>query len=362
MLTSEAGEPAEMNDRIAIHDRPGSFSDRWLASCRERGIPHAPVNCYENDIVEQLASYGALLWHHHHTNLQDELLANHLIRCAEWMGLVVFPNTATSWHFNDKLAQKYLMESVGAPLAPTHVFFDRREAKQWVEGATFPTVFKLKRGAGSYSVFLVKSPGQARRLIDRAFGRGMKAPPKPSADLRNKIRVHRRQGDWLAFAMRLPRTVRSMLAARRAWPPEKGYVYFQDFIPGNDQDTRVTVIGERAMAFTRGVRPGDFRASGSKILGHDPDSIDLRCVEIAFEVSRRIGAQSMAYDFVHDEDGKPLILEASYCYLAASTHDCPGYWDPALRWHEKQIWPEEAILEDVLCAMRSGRLRNDGDH
>ena len=39
----------------------------------------------------------------------------------------------------------------------------------------------------------------------------------------------------------------------------RGYVYFQDFIPDNQFDTRVTVIGNRAFAFIRKVRPGDFR-------------------------------------------------------------------------------------------------------
>ena len=32
---------------------------------------------------------------------------------------------------------------------------------------------------------------------------------------------------------------------------EKEYIYFQDFIPGNDYDTRVTIIGDRARLYKK---------------------------------------------------------------------------------------------------------------
>ena len=35
------------------------------------------------------------------------------------------------------------------------------------------------------------------------------------------------------------------------WQIDKNYIYFQEFIPGNEFDTRVTVIGDRAFAFRR---------------------------------------------------------------------------------------------------------------
>lgn len=43
----------------------------------------------------------------------------------------------------------------------------------------------------------------------------------------------------------------------------KGYIYFQDFIPNNNYDTRVKVIGNRCAALRRYNRKNDFRASGS---------------------------------------------------------------------------------------------------
>lgn len=95
---------------------------------------------------------------------------------------------------------------------------------------------------------------------------------------------------------------------------EKGYVYSQDFIPGNHFDTSVTIIGDRAFGFTRNVRPGDYRASGSDDVGYDIDRINRKCVEIALEVSEKVGSQSMAFDFVSVKQPQPLILEVNYSY------------------------------------------------
>ena len=129
---------------------------------------------------------------------------------------------------------------------------------------------------------------------------------------------------------------------------EKGYIYFQDFIPDNDFDTRVTVIGDRAFGFTRNVRPGDFRASGSGDIVYDFQRIQQKCVEIAFDVTRKVGSQSMAFDFVLVENKQPLILEMSYGYNAKAVYSCPGHWDARLNWHQGHIWPQDAILTDLL--------------
>ena len=125
-------------------------------------------------------------------------------------------------------------------------------------------------------------------------------------------------------------------------------MYFQDFLDGNSFDTRVTIIGDRAFAFTRDVRPGDFRASGSGRVVYDGRRIHPECVKIAFEVTRRVGSQSMAFDFVMDGGGAPRIAEVSYCYDARAVYDCAGHWDARLVWHEGHVWPQDAILIDLL--------------
>src|SRR5690606_1248749 len=103
---------------------------------------------------------------------------------------------------------------------------------------------------------------------------------------------------------------------------EKRYVYFQEFMAGNDYDLRVVVVGGRAFAIKRSVRAGDFRASGSGILHYGETEIDTNCIKIAFSVNEKLGAQSVAYDFVYDEDRNPLIVEVSYGFSVAPYDIC----------------------------------------
>src|SRR5437867_7028069 len=150
--------------RLLIHHREGSFSVRWAAYCDQHQIPYSLVNCLESDIVQKLAFADGLLWHWYHADQSELLAARHILRAAEIMGRAVFPNIATCWHFDDKLAQKYLLEAVGAPLVPTYIFYEREKALDWIDNASFPKVFKLRKGAGSANVRLVKTHGEARRL------------------------------------------------------------------------------------------------------------------------------------------------------------------------------------------------------
>ncbi|MDP3937906.1 MAG: hypothetical protein Q8R92_07195, partial [Deltaproteobacteria bacterium] len=290
---------------IAIHETAGSFSDRWIAYCRREAVPHKIVNCLDSGIISDLRGADTLLWHWRHQNAREQMLARHVIKSAEIMGLAVFPNLKTCWHFDDKVAQKYMLEAVGAPLVPTWVFSDPESALRWVEGSTFPKVFKLRRGAGSANVRLVENNRQAARLVRTAFGRGFLPTPGYFHDARRRFRSARKREIFRKALRRLPGTLGNIRRANRRLGRESGYVLFQEFVPDNAFDTRVTIIGQRAFAFTRNVRPGDFRASGSGDIVYDRDRIRPECLRVARDVTRRVGAQSMAFDFVFSEERGP---------------------------------------------------------
>jgi glutathione synthase/RimK-type ligase-like ATP-grasp enzyme len=337
-----------MKIRMAIHYRAGSFSKRWIAYCQERRIPYTLVNCLDTNIVDKLTAADGLLWHWNQDDPRETLVAPHVLKVAEAMGIAVFPSQATCWYFDDKVAQKYLLESVGAPLVPTHVFYNADEAFKWIDNAAFPKVFKLRKGAGSANVRLVKTRTEARAAAAQAFSRGFRPVPQYWQDGQRRYRAARRRGDVFKALKRVPATLLKIAQMNRAMGRERGYVYFQDFMPNNSFDTRVTVIGNRAFAYIRKVRPGDFRASGSGNIDYDPRNIRSECVQIAFEVTRRVGSQSMAFDFVLTPDDRPMVVEVSYCYVSEFVHNCPGHWDSDLKWHIGQTWPEDVILVDLL--------------
>jgi glutathione synthase/RimK-type ligase-like ATP-grasp enzyme len=334
--------------RIAIHHKSGSFSDRWIDYCQQNNIAYKIVNCLENNIIDECKDCKALLWHWHHYIFKEVIIARQIITALETTGIEVFPNSATCWHYDDKVAQKYLLEALGAPLVPTYVFYNKESALDWVAGTAFPKVFKLRTGAGSSNVQLVKDRAQAASLCKKAFSEGFVAMPHYLNDVQRKICKIRPDKELLGKIIRLPKTLYNTWRIRNQFPREKGYILFQDFIADNKFDTRVTIIGNRAFGFTRGVRPHDFRASGSGRIDWDIAQVDPRCVPIAFEVARKIGSQCLAFDFVQEHTGTPLIVEISYTFIAGAVYQCSGHWDAASNWHEGNLWPQDAIIQDVI--------------
>lgn len=333
---------------LAIHDRPGSYSDRWLTYCASKGLAYKAVNCLSNDIGDQLQGALALLWHWSHYESGSLLAARQLTAALEYKGLLVYPNRKTCWHYDDKIAQKYLLEAVGAPLVPTWVFFSDKEAMLWIKSTTWPKVFKLRCGAGSANVRLVRSQAEALSVCRQAFGRGFRASKGYLDDIRTRLRKTKTAAQFWDKLRRVPRIVLFKLALGRQIARQVGYVYFQEFMPSNSFDTRVTIIGARAFAFRRLNRPDDFRASGSGSVIYDTEGLDLRCVKIAYDIAARLDTQSLAFDFLLNPGHEPVIVEISYGFMAEAIYACPGYWDPELSWHDGHVWPQDAIIEDLL--------------
>lgn len=318
--------------RIAIHNRPDSFSERWIEYCEANSIEYKIVNAYDSDIVEQVKDCDAFMWHHHHGEPKDILFAKQLIYSLEEAGIKCFPDFHTTWHFDDKVGQKYLLEAVDAPLVPSYAFYTKEEAMKWIAVTSFPKVFKLRGGAGASNVKLARSASEAKVLIKKAFGKGI-----PQFDrlgyLKDRIRKWREGKDSFWDVFKGVGRLFVIPSYAKMLPREKGYVYFQDFIPNNSFDIRVCIVGGHAFALKRLTRKGDFRASGSGSIVFDKSQIDERCVRIAFEVNEKLKTQSIAYDFVFDEYKNPLIIEISYGFAVNAYDQCEGYWTKDMVWH-----------------------------
>ncbi|OEK02497.1 hypothetical protein BFP97_13625 [Roseivirga sp. 4D4] len=340
--------------KLAIHKRPGSFSDRWIEYCKLHSIDYKLVNCYADDIIEQVKDCDGLMWHWHHADPKAILFARQLTLSLEKSGKKVFPNSDTSWHFDDKVGQKYLLEAMEAPIVKSHVFYSKKDAVSWVSNTSFPIVFKLRGGAGSINVRLVKSKAQADRLIRRSFSRGFPAIDRYSM-FKDRLYHLKRDRDLAAlfgvckgFARLFVKTSIEKESHR-----EKGYVYFQEFLPKNDFDTRVIIIGERAFAVRRYVRTGDFRASGSGVKGYERELFDLELIRESFDLSKKLNTQSLALDFIYDTEGEMYIVEISYGFVTGPFYDdCPGHWNSDLEWIPGNFKAQYFMMEDFITSIK----------
>ena len=273
--------------------------------------------------MDHLKHCDAFIWHWSSNDPRNFLFTRQLIYSLDHIGIQTFPDPRTCWHYDDKIGQKYLLEVIGAPLIPTHIFFDKNEALSWARHTSFPKVFKLSVGAGAANVKLVRSAGQAGRLIRRAFARGFGSSSK-SAAVKQAIWELRRDRNATAWRYLFKSVGGAVLNKRRVdlLPPQKGYVYFQDFIPDNAYDDRILVIGNRALNARRYVRTNDFRASGSGMNMFEKELSNLSAIKLAFSISKALKAQSVAFDFMYDKDNNPLVIEIGYAFQPGSDK-CP---------------------------------------
>lgn len=332
--------------KIAIHQKKGSYSDEWIKYCTSKKIPLKVVNCYDTNIITDISDCDILMWHHYHSDPKDVLFAKQLLHSVESMGKIVYPDFYSSWHFDDKLGQKYLMEAAKLPLIPTYAFYSKKEALKWASQFKFPAVFKLRGGAGGRNVRLIKSRAEANKVISKAFSKGIRQYDGIGG-LKDKIRRYRLGLSPFKEVLKAAAHLVYPIQLEKSKGREKGYAYFQEYVAGFDYDIRVQLVGDRSWAMIRKAREGDFRASGSGQIDFEMLNVPISAIKFSVDVARKLKMQSLALDlFPHDDSY--LITEISYAFGIDEEELEVGYWDGDLNWHPGHINPFGWMIEDVI--------------
>lgn len=337
-----------------------SYSDRWLALAATAGIHTKVVDVHKPDFFVQLDGCDGFMWRFGY-RAPERLIALRLLPAVEHaLGIPVFPSWKSGWHFEDKISQHYLLKAAGIPMPRTWVFWDRDAALDFLRQASFPLVMKLAHGYRSGNVRLLRNAEEGSYWVEELFGPGVWGfgPTPVGSHLRRTLARAKAAARLLAGRPAPLPSLRSEL--------QRGYFYAQEFLAGNDFDTRVTVVGNRAFAYRRLNRPGDFRASGSGRPDWDPSQIDLQMVRLAFLVARRLDTQSVAIDGMR-RGVERVLGEISYTYVSWMVRDCPGHWvlhgEPGagdLEWVAGHLAPDDAIFEDFVSALRPPHLSSKG--
>jgi hypothetical protein len=345
------------DDYTNINAAPGSdaASLRWARLLEDLGHEVRWVNVRQANILDQLGGCDGFMWRWAHFDGMGRIAKRLLPVIEKELNLAIYPDQATCWHYDDKIAQAYLLNSLEIPIPRTWAWFDRSEALKWAASATYPLVLKLATGAGSNNVKLIPSSAEATLWINRLFSfwtSDIEATQLSPAPWKRRLRG--------AAAILLKGKYPAI--PDHGFDSQSGYALFQEFLPHNDFDTRITVIGNRAFGFRRFNRPNDFRASGSGNFDVDPKNIDERFIRVAFLTAKRLRSQSCAIDGLY-KNGECVVAEVSYTYVSSAVHSCPGHWrldgDPInghLIWTPGQLWPEEAQVADFIERMRETQI------
>lgn len=335
------------NNKIFNHF--GSWVPSWIEFCEKKCLNYEIVDCYQPDVITKLKGFDYLLWHFSGYVLADMLEARSILYSAKSMGIKIFPCFESCWHFDDKIAETYFLQTVNAPIPRSWMFYVKDDAIKWLETeAAFPLVGKLRNGSGSSNVKLLRTQGEARKYIQSMFSTGFKTAPSILLKSKSMLLSAKNWDSIKGRLLKLPQFLHTLLRARM-FPREKGYVFFQEFIPNDGYDLKIVVIDDKLSFIARNTRKGDFRASGGGDLFFDRTLVTKDIIDSAFAINDRLGFDCMGYDYVVDKmTGKGVIVEISYGFSHTVLIKAGGFWDRSGIWHDEPLDAPQEVLCNLL--------------
>lgn len=353
-------KPVAICQNKKIFDHSTSWVDAFVQSCEKIGLPYEIVDCYGPEIISELNNYSALLWQYQNYVPADILEARNIIKAAEQMGLETFPSSVHGWHFDDKIAQMYALQSVQAPIPQSWVFYREKDCIEWLKTkAQYPLVAKLRCGSGSNNVKLLRGFSDAKRYAHRMFAAGYNPAPSLAYKAYSKVQSTRNLDVFVKRVKRIPEFLRTRKGAKKL-PIEKGYCYFQEYVQNEGFDLKVVVINDKMTFCARDVRKHDFRASGSGSCYYDRSLLTDNVIDTAFDTAKKLGFQCMGFDFVVDSaTGEGKIVEMCYGFDYLVQAELGAYVDRNHVWHEETVIVPEEIVSMISREVTSNENRTD---
>ena len=308
---------------------------RYAEFAQHAGIDFEIFEMERSDWISAVRRHHLILWRANLDPPFAEEAKEKIYFTERFLGRRIVPNWDTFWHYDNKRAQAYMFALQDIPSPSTFVSYSRAEADAHVSALHFPVVSKRAGGAASENVWLLAKPASARQEVRRAFGDPL------------WVKALRRVGIQLRLT---PRS-------------QSGDVIWQQFIPSNPRDLRITVIGnDRVFAFWRNNRPNDFRASGSGSIDYTTEGVEEECL-VCLDICRRNNFDSMAFDLVYDE-GRFLVLEMSCAFNDEAIYRAPSHFviDPGttrLRRVDGHVWPQALQIDYVRRLLADSPLTRE---
>jgi len=334
--------------KVALVHRKRSYSEGWIKYLEKNNIEYFKINPYSNDVIEKILQADYFLWHFNHFDSKDILCAKSIINAIEGK-VKCFPNLKECFYFNDKLSQKYLLEAHQIQTPETKVFYDKQEAKDFASDAKYPVVAKLRKGAGSSNVWLLKSKKETNDFINKSFGNGFSVF-NTKKYLQTRFQTSKQKENRVQSRLKGIRGAMINKGTAALQSKEKGYVLFQDYIPNDGFDIRVVVVNQdKAFSARRDARENDWAASGSGIASYPDDKLDPVYIKEAFDIANKLDTRCIAIDFVRDKNSNVIYtVEVSVFYAFYSMKPANGYWDKNLVWNNTSTDPQYFLIDKLI--------------
>jgi len=340
------------NSKSTTHS--GSWAIPWKEYCDENNVEYEMVDEAKLNLIDHLLQFNLVLWHFSGFNYAHMMFSRSILYSLQSAGVEVFPGYNEAWHFDDKVAESFLLQSIGASIPKYFFFMDKEEAIKWTNnGADFPIVAKLKNGSGSHNVKIMNNKNDAKNYIEKMFSTGYESNPSIVFKSTSNLKSAKSLNVLFKRVKRIPEFLRNY-SKSKLFPNEKNYVYFQEFIQNDGFDLKVVVIGDKLSFIARNVRKGDFRASGGGDLFYDKSLITQQIIDSAFEVCDKLKIKCMGFDYVVDKtNGLGKIVEMSYGFSSQALLESGGYFDRQGNWFDTELNAPHEVIKSFQNSIAS---------
>lgn len=292
----------------------------YIATCRQMDVSYKVLDITASNWVEVIRNSQCdafLIWPSPLMTIWKQMYDERLRVMVHDMGKIIFPSYDELWMWKSKRRMRDWLAAHNIPHPRTWIFYNLDEAKQFVEAAQFPVVFKPDFGDCARGVKIVRSKKEAQAILKKAFTRGIRLPGAHHLDLQ-----------W-------------------------GNVVFQEYLP-EVAEWRMVRIGESYFGFEK-LRKGDFHSGSHAWRYARPPSQLLSFVRY---VTDKGEFSSMSLDVFLTSEGQYLVneLQSLFGMLTPSEPQCviddkPGrmVYDP-----KTDSWKFEPgnFCENHLCNLR----------
>lgn len=289
--------------------------DQWVAACGNRSdlINYVHIDISRSNWLDQIITLdldGLLTTPPNLTmalkSMYDERLE---ILCNE-INLPIYPSLIENKIYENKRYLSYWLEANNIPHPKTYIFYQEKEALEFISNYNRPLVGKTNIGASGRGVKILKNRHTQSQYVRASFKNG--APREIGPNWKKKGIIKRAIGKLMD-----PAALKSKIKQYRTERSEvqKDFVILQQHIP-HSFEWRCVCIGSSYFAHKKLVQKD--KASGSLLKGYEKPPAEL--LDFCRQIMVKHNLWSQAIDIFVTSDGQFLVNEMQCIFGQSDPH------------------------------------------
>lgn len=314
----------------------------WSSACSKLNIEYDIIELTSAEWLSQVMSYSYSCYltcppgrEQHYKTMYDE----RVFIIEKVLGKYTYPNyQEISIHENKKYLS-YWLKANKIPHPKTFVFYEKREAVDFVCKAKLPLVGKMNIGASGKGVTVHRNMSSVRGYIEKAFSLGLRQSWGPNVKMGG-------YGKRIKSVLKNPSIIlRKLKIYKKNYDAtQKGFVILQEYIEHN-YEWRIVKIGDSYFGHKK-IKHGD-KASGTKGINYDIPPVVL--LDFVYDLCRKFHFNSMAVDLFEDGRGGFLVNEMQCIFGHVQNYICEKEGKPGRFVRKNDGWEfEEGFFNSNL--------------